>query len=113
MGALAVDDLERSIGAAPAASQAPSFTGVIVPYSANAAAAPTQPFPSDNVQGVTDREIRFGIVVPYSGSAKENGQNYKLGIDVAFSAVNEAGGVNGRQLKLVPADDGFEPTRTL
>jgi branched-chain amino acid transport system substrate-binding protein len=106
-------DLERSIGAAPAASQAPSFTGAIVPYSANAAAAPTQPFPSDNVQGVTDREIRFGIVVPYSGSAKENGQNYKLGIDVAFSAVNEAGGVNGRQLKLVPADDGFEPTRTL
>jgi len=55
----------------------------------------------------------LGIVIPYTGSAKENGQNYKQGIDVAFAKVNEAGGVNGRILKLIPADDGFEPSRTL
>jgi len=106
-------DLERSVGAAAAASPAPSFTNAIAPYSANAATMPNQPLPSENVQGITDREIRFGIVVPYSGSAKENGQNYKLGIDVAFSKINDAGGVNGRLLKLIPADDGFEPSRTL
>ena len=58
-------------------------------------------------------EIRFGIVIPYSGSAKENGQNYKRGIEVAFARVNSAGGVNGRRLKLFAADDGFEPSRTL
>jgi branched-chain amino acid transport system substrate-binding protein len=75
--------------------------------------APTQPLPPTDVHGVTDREIRFGIVIPYSGGAKENGKNIKLGIDVAFARVNDAGGVNGRLLKLIPADDGFEPTRTL
>jgi branched-chain amino acid transport system substrate-binding protein len=100
-------DLERSI------APAPSFADVIAPYSAAASVAPTQPLPADNVRGVTDREIRFGIVIPYSGSAKENGQNYKQGIDVAFAKLNDAGGVNGRLLKLIPADDGFEPSRTV
>jgi branched-chain amino acid transport system substrate-binding protein len=65
------------------------------------------------VHGVTDREIKFGIVIPFSGSAKENGKNMKLGIELAFARVNDNGGVNGRSLKLIPADDGFEPTRTL
>ena len=36
----------------------------------------------------------------------------KLGIDTAFDRVNDAGGVNGRKLKLIPADDGYEPSRT-
>ena len=36
----------------------------------------------------------------------------KLGIDTAFNLVNDAGGINGRQVKLVVADDGYEPTRT-
>jgi ABC-type branched-subunit amino acid transport system substrate-binding protein len=36
----------------------------------------------------------------------------KLGIDTAFNRVNDAGGVEGRMLKLIAADDGFEPTRT-
>jgi ABC-type branched-subunit amino acid transport system substrate-binding protein len=103
-------DLERSIGAS---IPAPSIADVIAPYSAAAAVAPTQSLPADDVRGVTDREIRFGIVIPYTGSAKENGQNYKQGIDVAFAKLNDAGGVNGRLLKLIPADDGFEPSRTV
>jgi ABC-type branched-subunit amino acid transport system substrate-binding protein len=37
----------------------------------------------------------------------------KLGIDTAFNRANEAGGVEGRMLKLIAADDGNEPTRTL
>src|ERR1700737_2253009 len=36
----------------------------------------------------------------------------KLGIDAAFNRVNDAGGVEGRMLKLIAADDGFEPSRT-
>ena len=63
-------------------------------------------------RGVTDREIRFGISAPFSGSAKELGRQMKLGIDTVFNQVNDAGGVNGRRLKLVAADDGYEPTRT-
>ena len=36
----------------------------------------------------------------------------KLGIDTAFNRVNDAGGVEGRMLRLIAADDGYEPTRT-
>src|SRR5262245_39986183 len=46
------------------------------------------------VRGVTDSEIRFGISAPFSGPAKELGQNMKLGIEAAFNAANANGGVN-------------------
>ncbi|OLC76310.1 MAG: hypothetical protein AUH83_06565 [Deltaproteobacteria bacterium 13_1_40CM_4_68_19] len=64
------------------------------------------------VQGVTDTEIVFGIAAPFSGPAKELGRGMKTGIDLAFAATNEAGGVNGRKLRLVALDDGYEPERT-
>jgi ABC-type branched-subunit amino acid transport system substrate-binding protein len=105
-------DLERSIaGPGPG----PSVAAVTAPSSAAAATAPTAPEPvaaGSPVRGVTDQEIRFGIAGPFSGSAKELGRQMKLGIDTAFNRVNEAGGVEGRMLKLIAADDGYEPTRT-
>src|SRR5258707_6764086 len=112
-----VADLEQSLGASSnanaTANAGPSLADAIAPSAANAATAPTQPLPPSNVHGITDREIKFGIVIPFSGSAKENGKNMKLGIELAFARANDNGGVNGWNLKLVPADDGFEPTRTL
>jgi branched-chain amino acid transport system substrate-binding protein len=105
-------DLERSIaGPGPG----PSVAAVTAPSSAAAATAPTAPEPvaaGSPVRGVTDQEIRFGMAAPFSGSAKELGRQMKLGIDTAFNRVNEAGGVEGRMLKLIAADDGYEPTRT-
>jgi branched-chain amino acid transport system substrate-binding protein len=68
--------------------------------------------PAPTIRGVTDSEIRFGISAPFSGAAKELGQNMKLGIEAAFNAANASGGVHGRQLRLVAADDGYEPART-
>ena len=65
-----------------------------------------------SVRGLTDSEIRFGISAPFSGAAKELGQNMKIGIEAAFNAVNASGGVHGRQLRLIAADDGYEPART-
>ena len=112
-------DLERSIAtpalpaaiAPPAPAAAPSVASSF--SAATAATAPTAPVPAGPaVRGVTDREIRFGIAAPFSGSSKELGRQMKLGIDTAFNRVNDAGGVEGRMLKLIAADDGFEPTRT-
>jgi branched-chain amino acid transport system substrate-binding protein len=103
-------DLERSI-----AGPGPSLAAAIAPsFAAAAATAPTAPVATVGpaVRGVTDREIRFGIAGPFSGSSKELGRQMKLGIDAAFNRANEAGGVEGRMLKLIAADDGFEPTRT-
>jgi ABC-type branched-subunit amino acid transport system substrate-binding protein len=125
-------DLETSISG-------PSLASVIGPSSANAAPAPAAsvappPAPAAQttvalatptvapsvplgtlpaVRGVTDKEIRFGIAAPFSGAARELGRQMKLGIDTAFDRVNETGGVNGRMLRLLSADDGYEPSRTL
>jgi branched-chain amino acid transport system substrate-binding protein len=68
--------------------------------------------PAPTIRGVTDSEIRFGISAPFTGPAKELGQNMKLGIETAFKVANANGGVYGRQLRLVAADDGYEPART-
>src|SRR5262249_1345523 len=63
------------------------------------------------IRGVTDNEIRLGISAPFTGSAKELGNQMKLGIQTAFNLINESGGIHGRQLRLVAADDGYEPAR--
>jgi branched-chain amino acid transport system substrate-binding protein len=64
------------------------------------------------VNGVTDGEVVFGMSAPFSGTAKELGRQMKIGIDVAFAAANEAGGIHGRKLTLFAMDDGYEPART-
>lgn len=93
---------------APAA--APASAPVSVAAAPLAAAAPG---PRPLVRGVTDSEIRFGIAAPFSGPAKELGRQMKLGLDTAFGAINDAGGIDGRQLRLVAVDDGYEPGRTV
>jgi branched-chain amino acid transport system substrate-binding protein len=110
-------DLEQSLGA-------PALPATVVPVAATTtvavaattavAAAPASPaaLPGGPIRGVTDREVRFGMAAPFSGASKELGRQMKLGIDTAFNRINEAGGVEGRLLKLFAADDGYEPTRT-
>jgi ABC-type branched-subunit amino acid transport system substrate-binding protein len=96
--------------AAVAAPSAPTAPAASPPATT---AALTMPPSGPTVRGVTDSEIRFGIAAPFSGAAKELGRQMKLGIDAAFGAVNAAGGLHGRQLRLVAVDDGYEPTRTV
>jgi ABC-type branched-subunit amino acid transport system substrate-binding protein len=106
---------------APAAGAQPAPTTVAQASSGGqqlSLSSPAQPLgqepsgPKVMVRGVTDTEIRFGISAPFSGANKELGQNMRLGIEAAFDAANARGGVNGRQLKLIAADDGYEPART-
>jgi len=77
-----------------------------------AAVAPREADVRARIPGVTDSEIVFGMAAPFSGPAKELGRGMKTGIDLAFAATNEMGGVNGRKLRLVALDDGYEPDRT-
>jgi ABC-type branched-subunit amino acid transport system substrate-binding protein len=106
-------ELERSINI-PAAAPAPAPPAYIAPPvmaqggALNVAAAAG----GGAIRGVTDREIRFGMAAPFSGAAKELGRQTKIGIDTAFNRVNEFGGVEGRMLKLIAVDDGYEATRT-
>jgi ABC-type branched-subunit amino acid transport system substrate-binding protein len=68
--------------------------------------------PAPTIRGVTDSEIRFGISAPFTGPARELGQNIKMGIEAAFNMANANGGVYGRKLRLIAVDDGYEPART-
>lgn len=62
--------------------------------------------------GITANEILMGQTMPYSGPvsfASANGVG-----DLAFmKMLNEQGGINGRQLKLLSLDDGYSPPKTL
>jgi branched-chain amino acid transport system substrate-binding protein len=129
----ALADLEKTVTPSQAAvpgvgpGQARSLPTVVTPAPAPAPApaTPQQARPGPlttgpalaavtgaTSRGVTDTEIRFGISAPFSGPSKELGRQMKLGIETAFSMVNDAGGIHGRQVKLVAADDGYEPNRT-
>ena len=93
----------------PSPAPAPAPVASLPPVAAD----PARPAGLPSLQGVTDLEIRFGMAAPFSGPAKELGRQMKLGIETAFNAANETGGVNGRKLVLIAADDGYEPARTV
>jgi ABC-type branched-subunit amino acid transport system substrate-binding protein len=61
--------------------------------------------------GVTDRQVLVGQFAAFTGPAAQLGERLKVGIEAYFKLVNAQGGVNGRQLKLVTRDDGYEPER--
>jgi ABC-type branched-subunit amino acid transport system substrate-binding protein len=61
--------------------------------------------------GVTEKEILLGQSAPFSGPAAELGKRMNVGIKAYFEHINAQGGVNGRKIKLVTADDGYEANR--
>jgi ABC-type branched-subunit amino acid transport system substrate-binding protein len=90
-------------GALPAAATAPVAS----------TPPPAAPPSGHAVAGVTDDSITLGMSAAFSGPSRELGNRMKLGLETAFAAINEAGGVAGRQLKLSALDDGYEGKRAL
>jgi branched-chain amino acid transport system substrate-binding protein len=90
----------RSSKSAPAASLA-----LIVTLAASSAAFAQQP-------GITNTEIKFGNIMPYSGPASALSVTGKV-FAAYFDMVNEKGGVNGRKLNMISLDDGFSPPKTV
>lgn len=72
-------------------------------------AAPTLPRAVNTAVGVFDDRVVFGQSAALSGPAQELGIGLRLGIEVAFNEVNQAGGVHGRRLELLTLDDAYEP----
>jgi hypothetical protein len=97
----------------PAPPPAAQATGPAPTPAPTPVPAPSAPAPAVTIHGITDKEIRFGMVAAFSGPSKTYGPQLKAGIMTAFNAVNETGGINGRKLSLFAADDGFDATRTL
>ncbi len=63
--------------------------------------------------GVSDKEIVVGQFAALSGPAAQLGMRLNVGIQAYFKAVNDQGGVNGRTLRLLTRDDGYEPDRAV
>jgi ABC-type branched-subunit amino acid transport system substrate-binding protein len=64
-------------------------------------------------EGVTEKEILIGMSNGQTGPTSENGIMMKEGATVYFNKVNAAGGVQGRKIKLLVYDDGYQPTMTI
>lgn len=63
--------------------------------------------------GVTDTEIILGQSCALEGAAASLGKGMRAGLLAAFDEVNEAGGVNGKKIKLISKDDSYEPEKAI
>ena len=62
--------------------------------------------------GVSESEILIGSCSALEGPSHFLGQQTVTGAKAYFNAINEEGGVNGRKLKLISADDSYDPAKT-
>ena len=60
--------------------------------------------------GATDKEIKIGQTMPYSGPASAYGTIGKTE-QAYMKMINEQGGLNGRKINLISLDDGYSPPR--
>jgi branched-chain amino acid transport system substrate-binding protein len=63
--------------------------------------------------GVTANEIRIGTFGPITGANFVFGKLPMNGLEVVFSKINEAGGIEGRKLTLVRQDDQCDPANAI
>jgi ABC-type branched-subunit amino acid transport system substrate-binding protein len=63
--------------------------------------------------GVTDKLVTVGGHFPLTGPAAPGYSEIPQAIDAYFKHVNANGGINGRQLKFISRDDGYNPTNTV
>ncbi|MBS0429456.1 MAG: ABC transporter substrate-binding protein [Proteobacteria bacterium] len=67
---------------------------------------------AQDTPGVSSSEIRLGMTLPLTGAAAAYGALGRT-FEAHFAEVNDAGGVNGRKIRVFLADDGFAPNRSL
>jgi branched-chain amino acid transport system substrate-binding protein len=62
--------------------------------------------------GVTDKEILIGSCSALEGPSHFLGTETVNGAKAYFSMINDAGGVDGRKLRLISYDDSYDPAKT-
>jgi branched-chain amino acid transport system substrate-binding protein len=53
--------------------------------------------------------IRIGLMAPLTGAWASEGQDMKQIVDLLAETLNSAGGINGRPVQVIAADDGGDP----
>ena len=64
-------------------------------------------------QGITPTEIVLGTHQDLSGPIKSWGVPVTNGMKMAVEEINAAGGINGRKLRLIVEDSGYDPKRAV
>jgi len=64
-------------------------------------------------QGVTKNEIMIGSIQDLSGPLAGFGKQVRLGMTLRVDEINEQGGINGRKLKLLVEDSGYDPKKAV
>ena len=62
--------------------------------------------------GASDREIKIGNFVPYSGPASSYAVLGKT-IAAYFNKINDDGGINGRRINFISYDDAYSPPKAV
>ena len=62
--------------------------------------------------GITDKEIKIGQTMPYSGPASAYGAAGKTEA-AYFNRLNAQGGINGRKINFISYDDAYSPPKTV
>jgi ABC-type branched-subunit amino acid transport system substrate-binding protein len=66
---------------------------------------------SDNKSGSSDT-IKIGLIADLSGATADLGKGDELAAKLAVTAINAAGGVNGKKIELKVYDDQGDPAKT-
>jgi len=74
---------------------------------------PVTGFGVNTAAGITDSEILLGQSAAFHGSSADLGSELWRGSQAYFDHINKKGGINGRKIKVVSIDDGYEGHRTL
>ncbi|NBX20769.1 MAG: ABC transporter substrate-binding protein, partial [Betaproteobacteria bacterium] len=64
-------------------------------------------------QGVSKDEILLGSIQDLSGPLAGFGKQARAGMLLAVDEINEQGGVNGRKIKLLVEDSGYDPKKAV
>ena len=64
-------------------------------------------------QGVSKNEIVIGSIQDLSGPLAGFGKAVRLGMMLRVDEINEQGGINGRKIKLIVEDSGYDPKKAV
>ncbi|MDQ6685224.1 MAG: ABC transporter substrate-binding protein [Pseudomonadota bacterium] len=64
-------------------------------------------------QGVSKNEIVVGSIQDLSGPIAGFGKQVRFGMMLRVDEINEQGGINGRKLRLIIEDDGYDPKKAV
>jgi branched-chain amino acid transport system substrate-binding protein len=64
-------------------------------------------------QGVSKNELVLGSIQDLSGPLSGFGKQVRFGMMLRVDEANEQGGINGRKIKLLVEDSGYEPRRAV